>query len=55
VQSLVKWSDIAVRAVDKFAGERVSMRVKYPCLMENLYDRYSSACQDRLLGHSILP
>jgi hypothetical protein len=27
--------------VDKFAGERVSMRVKYPCLMENLYDRYS--------------
>ncbi|KAG0609523.1 hypothetical protein M758_8G191200 [Ceratodon purpureus] len=31
VQSLVKLSDIAVRAVDSFAGERVSMRVDLDC------------------------
>ncbi|KAG0557205.1 hypothetical protein KC19_11G110300 [Ceratodon purpureus] len=31
VQGLVQWSDVAVRAVDGFAGERVAMRVDLEC------------------------
>lgn len=57
VQSLVRWSDIAVRAVDGFAGERVSMRVSILVLWRILLSQ-SCSRSTRLasfLGDSIPP